>query len=256
MLYVYAIIADHGPEGMDLLPEGILPGVPVWQVSSGALAAVASPVPEHLFGAEALPAHLEDMPWTHARVLGHERVVCALLTRATVLPLKFCTLFSGADALGAALALHRAALEQSVGRLRGARDWGVKLFVKARDPTVRAPEPAGPGAGAAFFRRKKEEQQARAAAEAALNHCVTTSHQRLAAHARAAVSNPLQPPELHRQPGTMALNGAYLVALQDEPAWRACLSELEGAYADEGMHYALTGPWGAYNFAGDGLVRP
>ncbi|MFG1394766.1 GvpL/GvpF family gas vesicle protein [Xanthobacter agilis] len=255
MLYVYAITADHGPEDMESLPEGILPDTPVWRIASGGLAAVASPVPDHTFGAEALPAHLEDVQWTRARVLGHERVVCALLPRATVLPLKFCTLFSGEEALRAALSAHKKTLEQTVDHLRGAREWGVKLFVEARGPDPRAPEPVGAGAGAAFFRRKKEEQQARAAAEAALDRCVVASHQRLAAHARAAVANPLQPPQLHGQRGKMALNGAYLVDLQAEPAWRACLSELERTYADEGVRYALSGPWGAYNFAGGGLVR-
>ncbi|WP_454916600.1 GvpL/GvpF family gas vesicle protein [Xanthobacter sediminis] len=254
MLYVYAIIADHAPEGNDLPPEGILPDTPVWRFSSGALAAVASPVPDHLFGAEALPARLEDAEWTRGRVLGHERVVSTLLADATVLPLKFCTLFSGEAALRAAMARHQEALEQAVDRLRGASEWGVKLFFEAPAPASRAPAPAVPGAGTAFFRRKREEQQARAEAEAILDRCVAASHQRLAAHARAAVSNRVQPPELHRQAGTMALNGAYLVAREDEPAWRACLSELERTYAGDGMRYALTGPWGAYNFAGGGLV--
>ena len=52
----------------------------------------------------------------------------------------------------------------------------------------------------------------------------------------------------------MALNGAYLVAMEDEPAWRACLSDLERTYAAEGVRYVLSGPWGAYNFAGGGFV--
>lgn len=254
MLYVYAIIADQAPEGAAPLPEGILPDAPVWRLTAGTLAAVASPVPDHLFAAEALPARLEDVGWTHARVLGHERVVSSLLAGATVLPLKFCTLFSGEDALHAAMARHREALEQAIGHLRGAREWGVKLFFEAPAAAHRAPAGAAPGAGAAFFRRKREEQQARVEAEATLGRCVAASHQRLAAHARAAVSNPVQPPELHRQRGAMAFNGAYLVAREHEPAWRACLSELERTYGGAGIRYALTGPWGAYNFAGGGLV--
>lgn len=255
MLYVYAVTADHIADSNDLLPEeGILPDVPVRRFRWGTLAAVASPVPDTVFGAATLPGRLEDAPWTRACVLAHQRVVSALLPAATVLPLKFCTLFSGEPALSAAIAGHRETLEQAVDRLRGAREWGVKLFFETPAPAARRPETVGAGAGAAFFRRKREEQQARLAADAALDLCVATSHQRLAGHARAAVANPVQPPELHRQPAVMALNAAYLVATADETAWRACLSDLERTYAAAGARYVLTGPWGAYNFAGAGLV--
>ncbi len=255
MLYVYAITADHAAGADDLLPaEGIVPGVPVQRFGTGALAAVASPVPVTVFGKEALHALLDDADWTRARILAHQCVVSSLLPLATVLPLKFGTLVAGEVSLAAALTSQHDALDATVARLRGAREWGVKLFFEAPTRTTRVHEPVGAGAGLAFFRRKKEEQETRAAAEAALDRCVAASHRRLASHARAAVANPLQPPELHGHPGTMGLNGAYLVAAANEPEWRACLSELEQAYAALGARYVCTGPWAAYNFTGGGLV--
>lgn len=255
MLYVYAITADCAAGASSLLPEdGILPGVAVQHFAAGPLGAVASAVPDSVFGKEALQAQLNDADWTRARILDHQRVVSSLLPVATVLPLKFCSLFAGEASLADALATQREVLEATVARLRGAREWGVKLFFESPTRPVRTTEPVGAGSGLAFFRRKKEEQEFRAAAEAALDNCVAASHRRLAAHARAAVANPLQPPELHGHAGTMGLNGAYLVAAETEAAWRACLSELETAYAAVGARYVLTGPWAAYNFTGGGLV--
>lgn len=265
MLYVYAIVADHAAGAEALLPaEGILPGAAVRLVPASAfrrqaqdargLSVLVSEVPDTVFGEEQLRAHLGDADWTRARILAHQRVVSALLPVATILPLKFCTLLAQGASLGAALATRRPALEATVARLRGAREWGVKLFFAAPPRSTRPLEPVGAGAGLAFFRRKKEEQEARAAAEAALDHCVAASHRRLAGLARAAVANPLQPPELHGQAAVMALNGAYLVAAEDEPAWREALAELEQAHAASGARYVLTGPWAPYHFTGDGLV--
>ncbi|TCT02270.1 GvpL/GvpF family gas vesicle protein [Aquabacter spiritensis] len=255
MLYVYAITADHpGPHDAGSLPgEGIVPGAPVRLLPFGDLAAAVSPVSAVDFGPEALPARLQDVDWTGQRVLAHQRVVDSLVDVATVLPMKFCTLFSGAAALRAALADNRAALEATVVRLRGAREWGVKLFWEA-PPAEPAPVERGPGAGAAFFQRKRDAQRLRAEAEAALAHGVAESHRRLAARARAAVANPVQPAAVHRRRGEMALNGAYLVPRADEAAWRESLAELERTYAGAGIRYELTGPWGPYNFTGGGLA--
>lgn len=257
MLYVYAITADHAGEGDEGLPQdSILPGVPVRRFAFGSLSAIASPVPEEVFGPQALPARLEDMSWTRERVLAHDAVVGALVPLATVLPLKFCTLFSGPDALEAAIARNRETFEAVVERLRGAREWGVKIF--SDPPASAAPsqasELAAPGAGAAFFRRKREEQAARVAAEAALDATVAASHQRLAACSRAAVVSPVQPTELHRQPGVMVLNGSYLVTREGEAAWRDCLSDLERENAAAGLRYMRTGPWAAYHFTGGGFA--
>ncbi|MBS1165398.1 MAG: gas vesicle protein [Proteobacteria bacterium] len=259
MLYVYAIAEDLGADIRAVpLDVGILPETSVVRVPYGPFIAVVSVVPEAIFGAEALPRYLEDCAWTRERVLAHERVVAALVPVTTVLPLKFCTLFSGEATLQDTLMRHRATLEDTLSGLRGAREWGVKLFV---DPSHAAPMPAGavaavtPGAGAAFFRRKRDEQEAVETAKARLEHCVVESHRRLAVHARAAVSNPLQPPALHGRPGEMALNGAYLVGRDAEPAFRLALAELEQSYGESGIHYELTGPWGPYNFAGAPLAN-
>ncbi|BBK41308.1 gas vesicle protein [Allostella vacuolata] len=256
MLYVYAIAADHpDPDNAMFGGEGIVPDAPVRLLQLGDLAVAASLVSAADFAADALRAHLEDARWTALRVLAHQRVVDSLLPHATVLPMKFCTLFSGEAALKQALAHNRAALQATVERLRGAREWGVKLYWEA--PRNPAPPSAGQGeagAGAAFFQRKRDQQRQRAEAEAAVARCVAASHRRLADAARAAVANPVQPPAVHRQPGEMALNGAYLVARAAEPAWREVLAELERTHADGGIRYELTGPWGPYNFTGSGLV--
>lgn len=255
MLYVYAIAADDRAAGEDGLPRqvSILPGAPVLRVACADLLAIVSPVPTGGdFSPEALPARLEDVGWMRDRVLAHEQVISALLPVFTVLPLKFGTLFSDEAQLQSAVHQHRAALEEVLALIRDAQEWGVKIFY---DPqrlgsclAARRP-PTAAAAGAAFFQRKREELQMQQEAADRIAHCVAASHRRLAEHARAAVANPLQPAAMHRAAGEMALNGAYLVVRADQAIWHERVRELERAYADEGVRFVVTGPWGAYNFA-------
>lgn len=253
MLYAYAIV-EAGP---DAAPEcvptrmGILPDRPVRLVEHEGLAAVVSDVPVEVFGGEALRRLLEeDAAWTRERILAHQQVVDALLPWPSVLPLKFCTVFAGADDLTAALHRDRDTLRETLDRLRGAREWGVKMFC---DADVLAGAPFPPSAdtdaspGAAFFQRKRREKQRQEEEAAVVARCVEDSHRRLAACARTAVSNPPQPAP-RGQRTTMVLNGAYLVAAEAEPAMRACLHELARTYRPQGFDYTLTGPWAPYNF--------
>ena len=258
MLYVYAITADYPhPLGATLPGEGIVPDAPVRLLRCGHLTAAASPVSEADFGADVILARLEDPRWTELRVLAHQRVVDSLLADATVMPMKFCTLFSGEAALQAALARNQEGLDAAVVHLRSAREWGIKLYWAGMDEAGDgAAGQVGPGAGVAFFQRKRDARRLREEAEAALAQCVAASHRRLAQASRAAVANPVQPAAVHRRAGEMVLNAAYLVPRADEAAWREHLADLARIHAGAGIHYELTGPWAPYNFTGGGLVGP
>lgn len=259
MLYVYAITAgSRDPLDATLPGEGILPNAPVELLSSGDLAVALSAVAEADFGADVLPSRLEDTEWTRQRVLAHQRVVDSLLGHATVMPMKFCTLFASEAGLHAALARNQAALEAAAMRLRGAREWGVKLFWSGFSEATAVPAAGqdGPGAGAAFFQRKRDTRRLREAAEAALVQCVAASHRHLSEAARAAVANPVQPPAVHRRSDEMVLNAAYLVPRADETAWRERLADLADSHHGAGLSFELTGPWAPYNFMGGALVGP
>lgn len=261
MLYVYAIIdTDMTGAQQGGIPacEGILPEAPIRFIGEEGIAGVASEVPGAVFAGGALTDRLEDAAWTRERVLAHQRVVNALLPRYTVLPLKFCTLFADPEHLVAALRCHRDTLSEAMGRLRGCREWGVKMVCNREalaawlgKTSPRLLEEAGASPGAAFFQHKRRERQLQEEAALTVARCVEDSHRRLAVCARSAVSNPPQPTP-RGQRTDMVLNGAYLVATEAEEEMRACLRELAETYRRQGFGYALTGPWAPYNFTRSG----
>lgn len=254
MLYVYAITDTPGG-ALDLPATGILPEVQVASLPLPGMTAIISSVPNTVFGEVPLRALLEDSAWTRQRVLAHEEVVAALMPQGTVLPLKFGTLFSLRDRLTTTMTHHRPVLEETLTRLRGAREWGVKIFydpnrLRQWTETAKTPEMdvGALGAGAAFFARKQHERWLLNQLEIAIRSCVDDSHGRLARLGRAATVCPLQPPALHDRREDMVLNGAYLVAEGDEPRLRECLHDLNKTYGNQGVDFVLTGPWAPYNF--------
>jgi hypothetical protein len=255
MFYLYAIIAGSGLDA-ELPEEGIQPDVAVHAVACDGLACIVSEVPAEIFGEATLRHLLEHQPaWTEERVVAHERVVGKLAASQTLLPLKFCTLFSDRDSMIRMMERNRDALTGALAQIRGTREWGVKLFY---DPTrLRSwldaepgaePAPMAKTAGAAFFARKQNEMRRRLEVEAAARRCGEESHRRLAELAREAVATAPQPPELHGRGDEMILNGAYLVAEGDEAALRDCVHALSQAHTPSGFDFVLTGPWAPYNF--------
>lgn len=259
--YVYAVARPGAGRVPAPLPaEGIAPQTPVRAIAHRDLLAVVSPVPMSEFGPAALEARLEDANWAQARVLAHQEVLADLRDGYTLIPFKFCTLYTSEERVLEMLVRHYDALVRRLQRLEGATEWGVKLFVheklltewvvtsaEALQPLREAMTQAPQGAG--YFLRKKLAQAAQDAVRETVGACAQESHQRLSECAREAVSNPVQPQQVHGRPAGMVLNGAYLVDDEAGETFRAALAALEDRYGSRGFQYELTGPWPPYNFA-------
>jgi hypothetical protein len=258
----YVCAVARAAPGQAIAPPaaGILPGATARLIPHRGLAAVACEVPAALFGREALEERLKDMAWVQERVLSHQAMLAGLLGGCAFAPLQFCTVYSSAEKVAGMLAERHDDLSRILDRLAGALEWGVKVYVDpaALKAAVAASAPAlqplrqaaaKASAGAAYMLRKKLELAAEKEAERASDRCAQDSHDRLAATARAAALNAIQAPDVHGRAGwSMLLNGAYLVAMQNEPRFRAALLELKAGHSSSGFDYELTGPWPPYSF--------
>lgn len=260
--YVYAVARPRDGYRYEASPSVDLGCSPAYGLPHRDLMAIVSPVPLAEFGPEALEANLQDLAWVRDRVLGHQQVLARLLDRHTLIPFKFGALFSSEDSVREMMGQHYQRFEETLARLEGAAEWGVKIFCSRQDLPKRLRE-TGEGLetlrqaisrapeGAAYFLRKKLEQAAEREAQDVIDACVRESHRCLAGHARQAVANPVQPPEVHRRGTEMILNGAYLVDDGSLRAFRAATASLNEAYASLGMSVELTGPWPPFSFVAE-----
>jgi len=267
--WLYCVVRADDRPSLDRL-TGVADAA-VEPIAEGELCALASSVPLDEFGEEPLRRNLEDVAWLERTARAHDAVLTRALACEAVLPLRMCTIFVDQAHVRALLRSDRAALADALRRLGGHAEWSVKVRVDmarlaqqagvgaAQEQAGAAQEPgaaagaastpgAEPGAGRAFFARKRAEDDERERTLARASRVAEAVHERLSVVAAGAKLLPPQRRELSGLPGTMLLNGAYLVARDRDTAFSAAVSDLSARHRAEGFAIDVSGPWAPYNF--------
>ncbi len=260
--WAYCVIDAGEREAAPVGAPGIEPPGPVELVQEGELAALVSPVPLTEFSDERLREHLNDIEWVERVARLHERVLEQTLERATLVPLRLCTLYTDRDGVARMLREQEPVLRQALASLRGRREWGVKLFA---DPdrlldavTERSsPDSAGAASGTAYMQRRQRERELSERAQELGDEIAEEIHARLEQVADAARANAPQRQEVHGRDGRMLLNGVYLVPREREDDFADLVSSLREQRQESGFELELTGPWPPYNFVStSAMVMP
>ena len=210
----------------------------------GEFGAVLSPVEVGDFSGEAGEAQLEDLTWLGPRVLRHQAVIEAVMSRSPVLPARFATLFTSVERIGESVVEHQAAIGRFFAELGDQQEWGVKGILD------RAGGPRHPAAstGAQYF----EEKRAKIQLERDFNFQLKDFCRRAAAEL-GATSGGFRERKvaLWGDPGAeVVLNWAFLLAPGALDEFRAKLDQLNREVFS-GLALKLSGPWPPYSFAPD-----
>lgn len=260
VVYVYGVArAARGRRPAPALLEGIVAQAPVQPLVHGNLMAFVSAVPTSRFGASQFQSALNDTEWLKERILAHETVLERLRSRYNVVPFRFGTIYLNSAHVANALARHRSELRRALERIRGASEWGVKLYCD-RDRLRHRLERESDGArllhdqlgaaspGARFFLQKKYDRLLDGMTVEMTASLVQRIRQSLDACASESAEIDVQPPAVHGRPTAMIMNAAYLVAAKSLPQFRQTIATLQEEYAAHGFDTELTGPWPPYHF--------
>lgn len=222
-----------------VVPSDAVPPHGTYLVERGSLAAVAAEVSLAEFGDDVVAERLNDRSWLEEKVRAHEDVLQSFVGATPVVPLRFGAIYRDPGDIRRLLGERHAFFEETLERLRGRVELGVKAWFDAS----RVERPAATGGRAYLERRRDELGSARDAAAAA-----AAAHDRLLAVADEGVVNRPQPRELTGRDERMLLNAAYLVPAGDDRLADE-LVRIAEEHAAAGLAYELTGPWPPYNFA-------
>jgi hypothetical protein len=243
--YIYAISRRIEPTALDAtrgLDDGTLA-----VVEHRGLSAVVSDVDLAEFGEDGLRRNLEDLGWLERVARGHDHVVQAVAGLGPTAPLRLATICLDDAAVRTRLDEWHDGLTAALDRVEGRREWSVKAFAPVRAATQRPVATTTSGAGAAYLQRKRTETVDRQQAEQQALELAEFVHAQLSS--RSVASRRLQPqdPKLSGYEGTMTLNGAYLVEVDDEAEFAAAAETLAGEHP--GARLVIHGPWPPYSFA-------
>jgi hypothetical protein len=245
--------------GFDAADQPATPGVDsestTRTVGDAELAAIVSDVPLESFGEEALKENLNDVAWLEQTARRHEQVLDEALARATVVPLRLCTIYRGEDEVCAMLQRERGPLLEALERLAGKTEWGVKMIAAPGVLAAAGESPSGSDQaaedltpGMAYMDAKRRAASASEDIHQLAERWAASVHEPLSGIASEALLNPLQNPELAGYEGDMLLNGVYLVDVEHEAEFRRLTVELEAEWRQRDVSVELTGPWPPYNF--------
>lgn len=220
-------------------------GAPVEVVPHRDLVAVVSDVPLAEFGEIALKQNLERLDWLEQVARDHDAVVQAATMAGPSAPMRLAVICHDDAGVRARLEEWHDDLVAALDRVEGRAEWSVKVVVPPAGTDVAGePEPTG---GAAYLQRKKAENDARREQQDRAGRLGDEVHRRLAGHAVASRLLQPQDPQLSGHRGTMVLNGAYLVDVDEGDRFAALVDDLVRANPDVRIDYG--GPWPPYSFA-------
>ncbi|HKG59387.1 MAG TPA: GvpL/GvpF family gas vesicle protein [Pyrinomonadaceae bacterium] len=258
--YIYCIAESAAAAQLpvDSLPAAIEDNSKLEWVAVNTLAALASPVPRATYSEENLAEHLTDATWTAIRAMRHETVAEYVARRATVIPLRFGTIYLERSGVELMLTEKSRELESIIEQLRGREEWGVNVYCDRavllssiisvspvlRDLVQRA-EQAPPGQS--YLMQKKIETLRVDEARAAVNRIVDQIEEKLKAQSDDARRLRILKVETTEH-GELKAKFAFLVKRAGFEEFRDAAERLAREHQEAGIRLELTGPWPVYNF--------
>ena len=258
--YVYCIaesaVAADLP--VDSLPAAIEDNSKLEWISVNTLAALASQVPRATYSEENLAEHLTDATWTAIRAMRHETVLEYVAKRATVVPLRFGTIYLERSGVEQMLAGKSSELESLIEQLHGREEWGVNVYCDRavllssitsvspvlRDLVQRA-EQAPPGQS--YLMQKKIEALKVDESRAAVNRIVDQIEARLKEQSDDARRLRILKVETTEH-GELKAKFAFLIERGEFDKFKDAAEKLAQEHQAAGVRLELTGPWPVYNF--------
>ena len=252
-VYLYGYVPGDAPAPPQLAG---MAGRPVTLEANSGLSAIVSHVPAEEYSPERLEPRLQDLTWVAEQGAAHERVVAWFVDHSQVLPAPLFTMYSSLDALHSATAQRAADLRAQMERLRGLREWDLKVSFDASALELNAAnlseavagldrEIATAPAGRKYLLQKKRGD-------------LLKTEVRQAAHRRAvdvlnAVSGftaQTRSLPIPRAQDTLpvVLHAALLVQNERETQLTAELETQARQLRTIGMDLSFSGPWAPYRF--------
>lgn len=249
-VYTYGIVRKGALKEAPRM-HGVDPSRPPRLLDAGDLTAVVGDVDVGEFEGAALERNVADPRWLEDKVRAHERVLDDVLAAATVVPMRFGSIFSDASGLESMLAAHAGALLSALDRVEGRTEWGVKVHcdLSALEDGLVAAAPVEPS-GRGYLMQRKARLEAGARAAEAAAEAATVAHDALADLADEAVTAPGR----SAAPG-LVLNGAYLVPDDRRDDFMRRVSDLQARHG-ESFFFDVTGPWPPYHFVAADVAGP
>ena len=258
--YVYCIAESASAAQLpaDSLPAAIEDDARLEWISVNSLAALVSQVPSETYNEESLAENLTDATWTAIRAMRHETVAEYVAKRASVIPLRFGTIYLERSSIEQMLTEKSRELEEIIEHLRGREEWGVNVYcdravllssITSVSPVLRELVERATQAppGQSYLMQKKIDALRVDEARVAVNRIVDQIEAKFKEQTDDARRLRILKVETTEH-GELKAKFAFLVKRSAFEEFRDAAERLAQEHQTAGVRLELTGPWPVYNF--------
>ncbi|MBI5123353.1 GvpL/GvpF family gas vesicle protein [Candidatus Roizmanbacteria bacterium] len=229
------------------------------------LEAVTSLVDLNEFGSEEIPRKAqEDLNWIKEKAQIHEYVIEQAMRLGSnpisVIPMKFGTIFKTKEGLRNCLRDHHEQFKESLEKLKGKQEWGIKVYLKENifrkaieekneQVLAKKKEIGSMPKGMAFFAQKQIDEMVNQEKDKELDRITEEIYECLGQLAFSKNKDKLLEKDFTGRTEEMVLNAFYLIEEKKLAQFQIKVEELKGKYNPIGIEVETSGPWPSYHFA-------
>lgn len=202
-------------------------------------------------------SRMKDLSWIGPRACRHENIVERVMCHSPVVPARFGTIFSSMNRLEDLLKAHGKTILKCLDHLADKQEWALKGLIdmaRAKEKliseiiTAETQRLASLHPGARYFQEKRIHNHAGSELNRRLKKIYEEITDDLSALASDVYFGRLLSKDASGTDMDMFMNTAYLVPLNCVKDFHARVDQSNGAYAQNGLVFKLSGPWPPYSF--------
>lgn len=237
-LYLYGITSPSRSKAPKIASPGIDGLHPVRSVECGEFVCWISAVDRNGFSRE-INRNMENLEWLALHGVRHQQVVGEIAAKATVIPARFGTVFSGEEALRKNVQGRKAALKKVIQRVADADEWGVKVFSESQP----VPAPVEVRSGKDYLQQKAARMKRRPERDDSGLREFASELSRIAADSASTGKISGVQPDLLWQ-------ATFLVPRRKRKQWDQSLQDFVKKWSGS-RRIEVNGPWPPYSFVSD-----
>lgn len=201
-----------------------------------------------------------DMEWLQKKAFHHHETLLTLQKLYTVVPMKFCTIYSNEMSLKNTLNEHYSSLKQTFDLLKGKEEWNLKIYCDDTeleqhlirhnskiDEQKKAISQLPPGRQ--FFERKKIDQLVKQELEDEKNNICEKLHDELKHFSMGDTVKKNWSKDVTGREDSMSWNSVYLLPIDHVEGFLNKIHSANEKMAKTGWRLEASGPWPPYHFA-------
>ncbi len=262
LVYLYGLIPTEQAEAEALPASKGLDGQHnIQTLLLGGLTAIVCHLDPQVYSEEVIKEKLSnDMEWLQHKAFHHHEMLLSLQERYTIVPMKFCTIYSDEESLKKTINEHAEAIKQTLILLKGNEEWNLKIYcddeelkkhvllhnskIDEHQQKISQLPP-----GRQFFERKKIEKLVHQELENEKNRICESLHEKLNQFSIKDTVKKNWSKEVTGREDSMSWNSVYLLPADKVESFLEEVHASNETMAESGWRLEASGPWPPYHFA-------